>query len=108
MRILTQTTADLVWDATRNRIYASVQASATGNYKNNVIAIDPTTLQITGSLPMNQDPGKLALASGGEFLYVALNANGTVAKINLPDLTLNSTFTVGTDATFGTTKPEMR
>jgi len=34
MRVLALTTADLVWDGTRSRIYASVPNSAGGTYAN--------------------------------------------------------------------------
>lgn len=102
MRVLSLTAADLAWDASRGRIYASVPAAAGGTYANRVVAIDPATLQITGSVTTGQDPGQLALTSGGEYLYAALNANGTIAKINPGSLTVSSTFAVGTSPSYGT------
>jgi hypothetical protein len=102
MRTIVQQAADLVWDSTRSVIYASIPAAATGGYANKVIVINPVTLQVTGSVTTNQDPGQLALTSGNEALYVALNANGTVAKIDLATLTISSTFAVGTDVSYGT------
>jgi uncharacterized repeat protein (TIGR01451 family) len=102
LRTLPFQAADLVWDPTRQRIYASVPAGATGPYANKVVAIDPVTLQITASATTNQDPGQLALTSGGEALYVALNNNGTIARINPSTMTVASSFAVGTDPTYGT------
>ncbi len=102
MRVLTLTTADLLWDAARSRIYASVPATAGGSYANQVVTIDPATLQITGSVTTNQDPGQIVMTSGGEYLYVALNGNGTIAKINPATMTVLSTFAVGTDPSYGT------
>lgn len=98
MRILKLAAADLVWDQLRGRIYASVSATASGAYANKIVAIDPQSMQITGSLAINQDPGQMVITSGGEYLYVQLKANGSVAKIDLHDLSLLSTFPMGNHA----------
>lgn len=102
MRIMNLVTADLLWDGARNRIYASVPAASGSPHANTVVAIDPATLSVTGSVTTNQDPGQLALTSGGEYLYVALKANGTVAKIDPSTMTVLSTFAVGTHPNYGT------
>jgi len=96
MRTIPLKTADIVWDAIRGRIYASVPATG-GAYANQVVAIDPNSLQIVGSVAVNQDPRKLALTKGGEALYVALDANGTIAKISPDSMVITSTFPVGAD-----------
>jgi hypothetical protein len=102
LRELPLTTSDLLWDASRGRIYASVPATDTTANANKIVAIDPSNLQITSSLAVNQDPGQLAITSGSEFLYAALNANGTVGKVTLSSFTLASSFAVGTDPHYGT------
>ncbi|MDB6138581.1 MAG: hypothetical protein JWO94_1653 [Verrucomicrobiaceae bacterium] len=101
MHVLTLTAADVVWDAARGRCYASVPASAPA-LANMVVAIDPLTQQITGSVAVGQNPRKLALTSGGEHLYVALDANGTIAKIDPDTMTVESSFAVGTSPYYGT------
>ncbi|MDX1927594.1 MAG: hypothetical protein SFV81_13820 [Pirellulaceae bacterium] len=102
LRTLGQAAADLLWDTTRNRIYASIPATATGSYANKIIAIDPVSLTVTGSVTTNQDPGQMAITSDYNTLYAVLNANGTIAKINLDTMTVSSTFAVGTDSRYGT------
>lgn len=103
LRSLNLATSDLLWDGGRGKIYASVPASATGSiHANKVVAIDPATLQVTGSVFTGEDPGQLAMTSGGEFLYVALNGNGTVAKIDLGTMSVASTFAVGISPSYGT------
>jgi uncharacterized repeat protein (TIGR01451 family) len=102
MRVLSLPTADLLWDAQRGRILASVPAAAASPYANKVVAIDPGTMAVTGSVTTNQDPGQLVMTSGGEYLYVALNTNGSIAKINAASMTLVSTFPVGVDPFYGT------
>ncbi|MDB6072670.1 MAG: type sorting protein [Verrucomicrobiaceae bacterium] len=101
-RVLNLMTTDMVWDATRARIYASVPATGTGTYANKVVAIDPLTLQITGSVATGQDPGRLELTSGGEFLYAALNTNGTIAKIDPATMTVLLTYPLGGVSSGGT------
>jgi YVTN family beta-propeller protein len=103
LRSLNLVTSDLLWDAGRGAIYASVPAAATGSiHANKVVAIDPATLQVIRSVSTGQDPGQLAITSGGEYLYVALNGNGTVAKIDLATMSVASTFAVGTNPSYGT------
>ncbi|RYD42775.1 MAG: hypothetical protein EOP85_10835, partial [Verrucomicrobiaceae bacterium] len=95
MRVLKQAAADLCWDPLRGRIYASVPASAGGAYANKIVAIDPLTSKITGSLAVNQDPGQMVITSGGENLYVQLKESGSVAKIDLSGMELAMTFPMG-------------
>ncbi|MDB6139438.1 MAG: Conserved repeat domain protein [Verrucomicrobiaceae bacterium] len=95
MRVLNQAVNDLIWDATSSRFYAAVGSAAGGSYANKVVVIDPTTLQITGSVITGQNPRQLAITSGGEYLYVSLDANGTIARINLATMTVAATFALG-------------
>ncbi len=94
MRTLGITAADLVWDASRNRFYASIPATAPG-YANRVVAIDPATMQIVGSAAVGQNPGPLALTPGGEALYVGLNGNGRVVRINPQTMSMVGSFSPG-------------
>ena len=101
MRVLPLATADVVWDQSRGRLYASVPASSQSAYANSVVAINPETLQVTGSSATGQNPGQLALTSGGENLYVSLRGNDTIAKIAPADMTLQSAFPVGSHPEWG-------
>lgn|GEM_PF-3034722 len=95
-------TNDLLWDAQRQVIYASVPASAGEPCGNHVVAINPATRTITASLAVNQGPGQLAITSGGEYLYVARNGNGSILKIALSSFTESQNFAVGADPYYGT------
>jgi uncharacterized repeat protein (TIGR01451 family) len=99
LHVLPLTAGDLVWDAARNRIYASIRSTAPA-YANQVVAIDPTTSAVVASVTTGNNPGQLALTSGGEWLYVALDANGTIARIDPETLSVSSTFVLGGD-TYG-------
>lgn len=102
IRSLTLTTADLLWNPLRGVIYASVPASAGGAYAGCVVEINPATLAIERSVLMIQDPGQLALTSGGEYLYAVQNGNARVAKIDPATMSVISSFAVGIDNSRGT------
>ena len=102
LRVLGLPTADLAWDASRRRLYASVPASAASPYANQVVAIDPETMQVAASVTTGQNPRHLMLTTGAELLYVALDGNGTVATIDPASFTVVGTFVVGTDNFYGT------
>jgi hypothetical protein len=95
MRTLPIKVADLAWDGSRNRIYASVPQSSTGPYANELIAIDAVTLQVTARVPTGGDPGQLAMTSGGEALYVTMNGTRSIARIDPNSMSVVSTFAVG-------------
>ncbi|MES2441001.1 MAG: hypothetical protein V4584_18195 [Verrucomicrobiota bacterium] len=105
MRGLDLRASDLIHDKGRSRIYASLPYTTASTNPNGavvvshkVVAIDPATLAITHEVFVGREPTKLALTSGGEFLYVALDGDGTVSKIRLADFTIEKTFTIGIDA----------
>jgi len=102
MRTVGLMAGDLVWDSIRNRFYASVPLSAGGTNANRVVVIDPATASISGNVLLSQNPGRLALTSGGEHLYVVLKGNGSIVRIDPVSMTVASTFAVGTDPTYGT------
>ncbi len=102
MRVLAITAADLVWDGTRSRLYASVPATAGGAYGSKVVAVDPSSMLVTGTANSNQDPVKLVMTSGNEYLYAAQRGNGTVARIDPASMSILSAFAVGTSPSYGT------
>jgi len=98
MRKLDLKTVDMVWDAARGRIYASIPASPSGPGANRVVAIDPATLEITGSIATGLDPGLLAITDDNSTLYVAQNANGSISKVDLTTMTVSSNFLLGVNS----------
>jgi uncharacterized repeat protein (TIGR01451 family) len=102
IRTLDLATADLVWNPVREVIYASVPTSASGPYAGCVVEIDPATAEIRRSVLTIQNPGQLALTSGGEYLYAAQSGNGRVAKIDPVTMSVISSFDVGFEPGTGT------
>lgn len=102
MRVVSLTAADMVWDASRSKLYASVPNSAGGTYANQVVVIDPVTGQITPGVTLATDPKKLAITSDGQFLYAALQGNGSVSRIALSTMTVGQSFLIGASQYYGT------
>jgi hypothetical protein len=85
VRILPLLANDLVWDATRSRVWASVP-SLGGAYANSVVAIDPVTGALGPSVQVASEPSQLAISSDGAKLYVTLAGDTSVARIDLVQL----------------------
>jgi hypothetical protein len=76
----------LVFDAQRNRYYASVPGSVP-QHGNRIAAVDPVTGIVTyPAAALGSEPGPLALSADGSALYAGLNATGDLVKLRLPDL----------------------
>lgn len=91
---------DLVYDAVRQRLYASVPSSA-GARGNTVTAIDPFTGTIGASVFVGSEPGRLELSDDGQFLYVGLNGAPAVRRVDLQTFTATLQFPVGSDPFYG-------
>ena len=75
----------LVFDASRNRYYASLPGNAVG-YGNSIASIDPVTGAASYSAAIGSEPFAMALAGDGSALYVGLIGSGEVIKLRLPDM----------------------
>jgi hypothetical protein len=77
---------DLVWDPFAQVIYASLPSSD-GPTGNSIAVISPTSGTVTGTFFAGSEPTKLALDSTSKYLYVGLNGNGSIQRLNLPSFT---------------------
>ncbi len=96
IRQITLPTHDLITDPVTQQIYASVPNQA-GNIGNSVVSIDPTTGVVGSPIPVGSDPGKLAIADGGEFLYVALPESAGIGRVDLRTRQVDLRFSLGVD-----------
>jgi uncharacterized repeat protein (TIGR01451 family) len=95
---------DLVYDATRRLIYASVPNNG-GIYSNSIVTIDPYagTILSSASVPDIVRPvvtvdfrsGKLAISDDSQFLYVAVSNAYAVQRFNLASQTLGPVYGLG-------------
>jgi hypothetical protein len=94
LRTVAFSAGDIVYDPHSNRIYASLTSDA-GARANTVVAIDPATGEITGSVGVGSNPGRMALSDDGTALWVALNGSGDVRRVAIPALTAGTAFSLG-------------
>jgi hypothetical protein len=87
---------DLVWDPFAQLIYASLP-STYGVNGNSIAVINPATGVVTGYFFAGSEPTKLAIDSTSKYLYVGLNGNGSVQRLNLPSFTPDIDIGLGTN-----------
>jgi hypothetical protein len=101
---VTLKTNDLVVDPNTQTIYASVPNSASSN-QNTIAPINPVTGSIGPTVPIGNDPGRMAISDNGQFIYVALNGAAAVRRFNVAAQTAGLQFSLGTHPSFGTLSP---
>jgi uncharacterized repeat protein (TIGR01451 family) len=73
---------DLVFNPTDGKLYASVSWTSS-NFGNSIVAIDPLSLQVSNPIAIGSDPGALALAPDGRYLYVYLEGTASIELVDL-------------------------
>jgi len=72
----------LVYDASRDRVYVSVQGGA-ARYPNTITEIDPKTAQVASTIPVGSDPNVLALSSDSSTLWVGMDGSFSMRGVSL-------------------------
>lgn len=80
-------TKDLVYDASRKLLWASVPSSAGPSLGNSVVSIDPYTGVLGTPIWVGSEPNQLALSSDASTLWVSFNGTPSVRKVNLVSAT---------------------
>lgn len=86
----------LVYDKFSDRFYASMPPTATAN-ANSIIAMNPATGAITGSVALSGNPSVIGLSPEGQSLWVSLDGAGQVRRVDIPSLTASTTIALGND-----------
>jgi hypothetical protein len=96
VRVLSLPTNDLIYDATRGKIWMSVPSRA-GSNGNSLISFDPVSGALGYPAWIGSEPTRLARSDDGQFLYCALNGAGSVAKFWLSSGQGGGTFYLSND-----------
>lgn len=88
---LSQEAASLASVPGSSTVYASVPSSAGAN-PDTVVPINPLTGATGTPIPVGHDPGLLAGSSDGNYVFVVLNQDQTVQRINLASGSVDRTF----------------
>ena len=91
---------DLAWDPYQRKIYLSLPSTAP-ELGNSIVAVDPATGAVGPTAFAGSEPGRLAISGDGLYLYVGLNGANSIQRFHLPDLTLDLTFSLGSDSFLG-------
>jgi hypothetical protein len=91
---LSLATNDIIYDPNTKLIFASAPGSP-----GTIIPIDPVTRTVGTHIPVGNEPKKLALSDNGQYLYVGLDGEGAVQRIDLLSRTPGPKFSLGSDAT---------
>ncbi len=90
----------LLYEPVSKQLYASIPAASTSN-PNTVLPINPVTAVAGTPIATGNDPGVLAASSDGAYLYVALNGDHSIQRVNLSTLAIERTFALPVDPEFG-------
>lgn len=90
----------LVYNPVTKLLYAAIHAGAASN-PNTIAVVDPTTAKVNAYITVGNDPRKLALSSDGQYLYVSLNGDHAIQRVNLSTLKVDQTFALPVDSSFG-------
>lgn len=91
---------DLAWDAAHAKIYLATQSDS-AVHPNSIAVVNPLTADIETTVALPDEPIRLAVSNDGQFLYVAFDTTSVVQRLQLPDLTLDQTLSLGTDPDLG-------
>ena len=82
---------DVLWDAARERLYASVNGQHRA-FGNSIASINVTTDQVVASAAAGSEPTWMSASDDGTRLYVTHYASSSVARIDLTTMLLNTVF----------------
>ncbi len=91
---------DLVWDASRGLIYASVNSADTA-HPNTVAVIDPAAATIDSVQSAGTQPNLIAESSDGSYLWVGEDGSHAVQRFTLPGVAPDISIPIAPSATFG-------
>ncbi|MCC6860670.1 MAG: hypothetical protein IT158_19035 [Bryobacterales bacterium] len=97
---------DVVYDRARNRFYLTTPAQSNDPAfpGDSLVALDPDTFQPGPVVAIGKYPTSLALSDDGASLYVAVDGDGLVRRVNLDTFTVSSDFRVRPAITGAVTK----
>ncbi len=94
--IINLATNDLIFDPGTQRIYTSVPGSP-----GSITPIDPVTGTLGPVISVGNEPVKLAISDNRQFLYVGLDGEASVQRIDLATQTARLKFSLGSDPSIG-------
>lgn len=85
---------DMVYDASRNKLFAVIGGTDIQN-GNNLVQINCDTKQVERKLFVGSNPELLELTSDHNYLYVALSGSPKIVRINIEKFSIDLQFPIG-------------
>jgi hypothetical protein len=95
-KIINLATNDLIFDPGTQKIYTSVPGNP-----GSITPIDPVTGALGQPIPVGNEPLKLAISDNRQFLYVGLDGEAAVQRVDLATQTAGLKFSLGSDPSVG-------
>jgi len=73
----------LLYDPFTRKIYATIPSTATQVTGNSIVAIDPTTGQMSSPINIGSEPNRVAESDDGVFLYAGIDGALSLRRMNL-------------------------
>lgn len=86
---------DLVYSTSTQLLYASVASTAGPALGNSIVPIDPNTGVLGAPIFVGSEPGKMAMSSDGNAMWVSLEGARAVREVNLTSHTAGMQFSLG-------------
>jgi hypothetical protein len=99
-QLVPDTSAFMIYEPVSKQLFTSTPAAATTN-ANTILPINPVNATAGTPIPVGNDPGVLAASADGKYLYVALNGDHTIQRINLSTNAIERTFPLPVDRQYG-------
>lgn len=93
-------TNDLLYDPSRQVIYATIPGTVANG--NSVGVLRPDTGQLQNTIPIGSEPTRMGITEDRQALFVALDGAGAVRRLDLGTGTPGTQFALGTDSFNGT------
>jgi hypothetical protein len=91
---------DLTWNLSQQKLYVAVPSAASAN-AGTITVVDPIAGSIIGSQQISSPPSGLAISEDGQYLYAVISGGSEIHRLNLPALTTDIQWSLGTDPTSG-------
>ena len=85
---------EAVFDPVSGLVFASVRSTDSA-YPNRVVAFSPATGEVSWSVVVGSEPNAIAVADDGSSVYVGLDGEASVARIDTGSRSVVNTFSLG-------------
>jgi hypothetical protein len=83
---------DIIYDSTRQLIYATIKSEDSYNFGNRVVAINPATGKVMKNVFVGSQPMRMALTTGNAYLYVSLGGSPRIIRVRLDNFEVDMDF----------------